>query len=78
MNANIRTALLMLALLAVGGCATGGKLDWNRLGWHKQHAPPSAVVLASCQAAVGGLKGQPDYDTALRACTDAKTRHGRN
>lgn len=78
MNGKIRTALLLLALPAVGGCATGGKLDWNRLGWHKQPAPPSDVVLASCQAAVGGLKGQADYHTALRACTDAKTRQGRN
>lgn len=78
MNGKLRIGLLVLAMLAVSGCATGGKLDWNKLGWHKKQAPPSDVVLASCQAAVGGLKGRADYDSALRACTDAKTRQGRN
>ncbi len=78
MNGTIRMTLLALATFALSACATGGKMDWNKLGWHKQHAAPSDVVLANCQAAVGTLKGRADYDTALRACTDAKTRQGRN
>lgn len=78
MNRPTRIALLTLTMIALSGCATGGKMDWNKLGWHKQQAAPSAVVLANCQDAVGTLKGHADYDTALDACTAAKTRQGRN
>ncbi|CAN5236015.1 hypothetical protein BH11PSE14_BH11PSE14_22320 [soil metagenome] len=78
MNGKLRIVLLALAAFALSGCATGGKMDWNKLGWHKQKAAPSEVVLVNCQAAVGTLKGRADYDTALDACTDAKTRQGRN
>ena len=61
--------LLAMAVALLGGCAIGQKL-----GWTHEHADASQVQLASCDAATRTLKGQPDHDTAYRACVDAKAR----
>ena len=69
MKGSARIVLAMAVVALLGGCAIGQKLGWNR-----EHLPASQVQLASCDAATSTLKGQPDHDTAYRACVDAKVR----
>ena len=73
MAARIQGVLAVLALMTLGGCAMGTQLG-HRLGWTSEHALPSDAVRASCRSAVATLQGKPDYETALQACTDAKSR----
>lgn len=60
---------LALVVLALSGCAVGDKL-----GWHRESAPASEVVRASCTTATATLKGRPQHDVAYGACVEAKTR----
>ena len=71
MKPAIRTICVLASALLVGGCAIGTKL-----GWHRGHETPTAVVQASCDAATATLKGRPDHDVAHEACVEAKTRQG--
>jgi hypothetical protein len=78
MDARIRNSLLGLAVLSLGGCATWHEFDWHKLDWRKSKAAPTDVVRASCEASVNAIKDSPDYNTAMAACLDAKTRQHRN
>ena len=69
MDARIRIGLVAVIGLGLGGCAIG-----TRLGWHAERVTPSDAIRAHCEANVRTLNGQPDHDTALRACMEAKTR----
>jgi len=65
------TAMLAGAM-ALGGCASVGE----EMGWRHDHAVPTEVQVASCDAATSTLKGKPDHDISQRACVDAKARQG--
>ena len=71
MKTTARTILLLAGAGALAGCAVG-----EEMGWHHDHAVPTDVQVASCDAATATLKGRPDHDTSHRACVDAKARQG--
>lgn len=69
MDARLRIGLAALVALGVSGCAIG-----TRLGWHAERVTPSDAIRANCELNVKTLSGQPDHDTAMRACVEAKSR----
>lgn len=73
MAARLRGLLMVLAIVALAGCATANRVA-TRMGWRGEHAVATDTVRVNCEAATKTLTGRPDHDTALRACIDAKTR----
>lgn len=65
----IACTILLLCAAASAGCAVGEKM-----GWHRNRAPATEVVVASCDAATATLKERHDHGIAHRACVDAKIR----
>ena len=73
MDARLCGSLMILVIVSLAGCATANRVA-TRMGWRGEHAVATDTVRANCEAATRTLAGQPDHDTALRACIDAKTR----
>jgi hypothetical protein len=73
MAARVRVSLMVLAIVSLTACATVNRMA-TRMGWRGEHAVATDTVRINCEAATKTLVGQPDHDTALRACIDAKTR----
>jgi hypothetical protein len=69
-------ATLVLATALVLAATTGGCASWDGEKYG-EGTPPTDPARAQCESAVATLKDQPDYDTALRACLDEKSRRAK-
>ena len=73
----MKSSFVLVAALALAA-GTGGCAWWDSHGWKQTKAEPTTEkAREQCETAVATLKGQPDHDTALRACLDEKVRRGK-
>ena len=73
MKQSIALATLLVFASGASGCAW-----WDAHGYkHAKAKPATDHAREQCESATATLKGQPDYDTALRACLEEKARRGK-